>query len=329
MKKAPLIVAGAIAGAALAWTAGIGTLMYKVFVSPPQSDRENPQAGRFYDDDVVEATKETDDAIERLKENYNPIEVSIETDDGLNLPGYFYINDKETKNTFVCVHGYNTNSDFAFAAMVEPILNAGYNCFLVNHRHFGGHEGKFTGFGILEKKELIKWIELVNSYFPDGKIVLYGTSMGAATIMQASDQDLTENVVGFIEDCGFTTCYDEFNYLMKSVTHLPSKPIIESLGFMTKNLLDLDIKSSDSREALKNTKLPALFIHGGRDNFVPTYMVQECYDACGSEDKQLIIYDTARHVHSHFKYPEQYEKDIFAFADRICGVNREEDKEQN
>ena len=175
-------------------------MLYKVFIDPPKTDRENPTPGLFFDDDIVECTRATDDAIKNLQENYTAEEVSITTDDGLTLPGFFYINEKPTENTFLCVHGYNTNSYFAFAEMVEPILNAGYNCFLVNHRHFSGHEGKFTGFGILEKEELIKWIELVNSYYPNGKIVLYGTSMGAATIMQASDKDLTPNVVGFVEE---------------------------------------------------------------------------------------------------------------------------------
>ncbi len=316
MKKGSWLLVSILTALILTWLSTISIMLYKVFVNPPKSDRSNPQPGRFYDDDIVEATKETDDAIIRIQEKFKPDEVSITTDDGLTLPGFFYINENKTENTFVCVHGYNTNSDFAFAAMVEPILNAGYNCFLVNHRHFGGHEGKFTGFGILEKDELRKWIDCVNEYFPNGKIMLYGTSMGAATIMQASDQELP-NVVGFIEDCGFTTCYDELNYLMGSVVKIPTKPFISSLGVMTKAFLDLDIKASDSREALKNTKLPALFIHGGRDNFVPTEMVQECFDACGSEDKKLIIYDEARHVQSHFKYPEQYEKDIFEFAERI------------
>ena len=319
MKKLPKIITAIGAVTALAYTTGVALLTYKTFVSPPPPEREEPKANRFYDDDIADAAKETNEAIAALEAKYTPEEVSIHTDDGLTLPGYFYINENGSKNTIVCVHGYNTDSDFAFATMVEPILAHGYNCFLVNHRHFGGHEGKFTGFGILEKDELIKWIECVNSYFPDGKIILYGTSMGAATIMQASDQDLTENVVGFIEDCGFTTCYDEFRFLTKSVLHLPATPIAEGVNLLTKAFLDIDIKTSDSREALKHTSLPALFIHGGRDNFVPTYMVEECFEACASEDKQLIIYDTARHVHSHFKYKEQYEKDIFEFAERIFG----------
>ena len=318
MKKLHKILSAAAVGAGLLYLGGVTFLTYKIFVNPPKSDRENPQANRFYDDDIVEATNITLDAIKRLEENYSPEEVYIYTDDGLTLPGYFYLNENGSKNTIMCVHGYNTDSNFAFATIVEPILREGYNCFLVNHRHFGGNEGRFTGFGVLEKEELIKWIDVVNSYFPDGKIILYGTSMGAATVMQASDKNL-ENVVGFIEDCGFTTCYDEFCYLTKSVLHIPSKPIIEGVNVLTKTFLDIDIKTSDSREALKNTKLPALFLHGGRDNFVPTYMVEECFEACGSEDKQLIIYDTARHVHSHFKYSEQYEKDIFDFAKRIFG----------
>ena len=319
MKKLTKILTAMGAVTALTYATGVAFLTYKTFVSPPKPEREEPKANTFYDDDIADAANETNEAIERIKAKYTPEEVYIYTDDGLTLPGYFYINENDSKNTIVCVHGYNTDSDFAFATMVEPILDHGYNCFLVNHRHFGGHEGKFTGFGILEKDELIKWIECVNSYFPDGKIILYGTSMGAATIMQASDRDLTENVVGFIEDCGFTTCYDEFRYLTKSVLHLPSKPIAEGVNVLTKAFLDIDIKTSDSREALKSTTLPALFIHGGHDNFVPTYMVEECYEACASEDKKLIIYDTARHVHSHFKYKEQYEKDIFEFCGRIFG----------
>ena len=189
MKKAPWLFVSILSALIVGWFSATSVLMYKVFFDPPQSDRENPQAGKFFDDDIVEATKETDDAIIRLKEKYDAKEVNITTDDGLTLPGYFYINENGTKDTFICVHGYNTNSDFAFAAMVEPILEAGYNCYLINHRHFQGHEGKFTGFGIIEKDELIKWIEKVNEFFPDGQIILYGTSMGAATIMQASDQN--------------------------------------------------------------------------------------------------------------------------------------------
>ena len=318
MKKLHKLIGAAAIGAGLMYIGGVTLLTYKVFFSPPEVERENPQAGRFYDDDISDAAKETNDAIAALEAKYTPEEVYIYTEDGLTLPGYFYINENGSNNTIVCVHGYNTDSDFAFATMVEPILSHGYNCFLVNHRRFGGHEGKFTGFGILAKEELIKWIECVNDYFPDGKIILYGTSMGAATVMQASDKELP-NVVGFIEDCGFTTCYDEFRFLTKSVLHLPATPIAEGVNVLTKAFLDIDIKTSDSREALKNTNLPALFIHGGRDNFVPTYMVEECYEACASEDKKLIIYDTARHVHSHFKYKEQYEKDIFEFTERIFG----------
>ena len=162
MKKTPWLLVSIFIALMISWISASLALMYKVFVDPPQTDRENPTPGLFFDDDIVEATRETDDAIIRLRENYDAEEVSITTDDGLTLPGYFYINEKPTENTFLCVHGYNTNSDFAFAAMVEPILKAGYNCFLVNHRHFQGHQGKFTGFGILEKNELIKWIEEIN-----------------------------------------------------------------------------------------------------------------------------------------------------------------------
>ena len=45
---------------------------------------------------------------------------------------------------------------------------------------------------------------------PKAKIVLHGVSMGAATTMMTTGEDLPENVVLAIEDCGFTSVYDIF-----------------------------------------------------------------------------------------------------------------------
>ncbi|MBR6392593.1 MAG: hypothetical protein IKS12_04835, partial [Eubacterium sp.] len=110
MKKGSWLFISILTAIIVSWLSAISVMLYKVFIDPPQTDRENPDPGLFFDDDYAEATKATDDAIARLQENYTAEEVSITTDDGLTLPGYFYINEKPTENTFICVHGYNTNS---------------------------------------------------------------------------------------------------------------------------------------------------------------------------------------------------------------------------
>ncbi len=295
-------------------------VMYIMFISGPKSNSNSTKPDKFMGEDLPALIKQVDAAKEHIKKTYKYESVSVTTDDGLKLVGDFYINENPTDKTILCVHGYNSSGYNDFAPVVEPILKRGYNCFLLNHRHYGGSEGKFTGFGILDSVDLIKWIELVNSYFPDGKIVLYGVSMGAATVMQASNRDLTKNVVGIVEDCGFTTCYEEFAFTLKNSFHLPCFPIMNMFALVCKAFLKLDLKKSDSKKCVAETKLPMLFVHGGSDTFVPTFMSKECYDACNSE-KQLIIYEGAMHAMSHFKHPEKYENDLLGFADRVCNAN--------
>ena len=155
-----------------------------------------------------------------------------------------------------------------------------------------------------------------NRYFPDGKIVLYGISMGADTVMQASGLPLPESVVGIVEDCGFTSAYEEFRHMLKSMAHLPGFPLLNILGWQCKRFLKLDIKANDSRKCVAATKLPMLFLHGDADAFVPAAMAKECCAACAG-DKRLVVFEGAAHAQSHFRHPEQYEREFFAFVEHV------------
>lgn len=308
-----IVIIFAVAAILYALFCLIGYIAYRIlFINLPKMNRQKPN--KLMGEDFPLLVKQVDDATEKAKAL--PYEkITVTTDDGLKLYGEFFVNPTPTKNTILCVHGYNSNGFMDFAPMVEPILSHGYNCFLLNHRHHGESEGKFTGFGILDSKDLVKWIEAINSRFPDGKIILYGVSMGAATVMLSSDLDLPENVAGIVEDCGFTTVYEEFSYQIRKTAHIPPAPILRMVNYYCKALLHFDIRAADSRECVKKTKIPFLFIHGSGDTFVPAYMCDECYNACGSEKKR-IIFDGAYHAQSHFKYPAEYENDFFEFADK-------------
>ena len=289
--------------------------LFFIFFFSPKFDRENPKPDLLMGKELPEYIKTTDKVTARLKETYPHEAVSVKSDDGLNLYGDFYINEAETSRTVICVHGYNSCGYNDFSPMVEPILKNGLNCLLIDQRHYGKSEGRFTGFGILESRDLLKWISLVNESFPEGKIALYGISMGAATVMQASCLNLPENVRGIVEDCGYTSCYNEFAAVLKSIAHLPAFPLMNILALMSKVFLKLDIRS-DSRNCVAKAKVPMLFLHGDGDAFIPVTMCNECYEACGSE-KQIRIYSGAGHAQSHFKHPEEYEKVFLTFINNV------------
>ena len=73
-------------------------------------------------------------------------------------------------------------------------------------RAHGESEGDYIGFGCLDRKELLKWIDWVIDYCGDDtEIYLHGISMGASTALMASGLDLPSQVKGIISDCEFTS----------------------------------------------------------------------------------------------------------------------------
>ena len=288
--------------------------MYFVFFFHPHFDRENPMPDKLMGNELPRLVKETDKQKEIIKSKYPFESVSITSDDNLKLCADFYINENATDKTVICVHGYNSCGYNDFSLMVEPILKNGCNCLLIDQRHYGKSEGKFTGFGMLECHDVVRWVSFVNERFPNGKVVLYGVSLGAATVMQTSKLN-PDGVVGIIEDCGFTTCREEFAATMRTVARMPSFPMLNILSIWCKLFLKLDL-NSDSRDCVAKTKIPMLFIHGNADTFIPCKMCEECYKACSSE-KQIKIYEGAGHAQSHFIHPEQYESDFFAFIEQV------------
>ena len=72
------------------------------------------------------------------------------------------------------------------------------------------------------------------------------------------------------------------------------------------------LSEASTIDALRETMIPVLFIHGTDDHFVPVEMTYENYLACASP-KRLFIVPGADHGMSHYVAPDQYEKEVLDF----------------
>ena len=54
-------------------------------------------------------------------------------------------------------------------------------------------------------------------------------------------------------------------------------------------------------------KMPVWAFHGAEDKLVPCFMVKEIYEACGSENKELLIVEGADHAQSYMVDKDQFE----------------------
>jgi fermentation-respiration switch protein FrsA (DUF1100 family) len=141
--------------------------------------------------------------------------------------------------------------------------------------------------------------------------------MGAATVMLTLGQELPDNVVCAVEDCGYTSLWDEYVYQCRSTVHYPVF-VLYCGDLVTRIRLGFSYFNVNCMEALKRSKTPLLLIHGTADTFVPFAMLQKNYDACASE-KEMLVVEGATHARSSSKDPELYWKTFFSFADRHLG----------
>jgi len=260
---------------------------------------------------VLDSTKEY--------ENLEKTPVTVTTFDNLKLYGDFVAADTKSNKTVICMHGYRSNPKNEFSQMIPFLRKAGYNLLFVNHRAHGPSEGKYIGFGSLDHKDAIKWIEAVEELVPGGDIFLYGVSMGAATVMNACGLDnLPSSVKGAVQDCGFTSPWDVIAFQVNRLLRFSSFPLVNVINMFCKIFAKYSLKKPTTTESVSMSSVPILFIHGDNDLFVPTYMSEVNYRACTAPKRKLIV-DNAGHAMSYYKNPSLYEETFLAFLEQCSG----------
>ena len=212
----------------------------------------------------------------------------------------------------VLLHGY-TSSCRSMASFAKGFFERGWNILMPDLRGHGESEGTYRGMGWDDRADILRWLELLVSRDPDCEIAMYGISMGGAAVMMVSGEPLPNNVKALIEDCGYSSVYDEFSYQLGNIFHLPAFPFMQFADLVTRLRAGSRlIFDGSSIEQLKKNKTPMLFIHGTEDTFVPFSMLAQVYDAAVCEKEQLIV-EGAVHGMSFATDPERFWGAIDAF----------------
>ncbi|MGK4072282.1 alpha/beta hydrolase [Lactobacillus crispatus] len=226
-----------------------------------------------------------------------------------------YIPKKNSDKTVVLLHGFTNNKDTMgpYAAMFHQM---GYNVLMPDARAHGQSQGKYIGYGWPEKYDVRKWVrKLIAEEGKKQKIVIFGVSMGGATTMMASGIKMPSQVKAYIEDCGYTSVRDEFLHEAKDIYHLPG-PVgpffVNGLSVIAKANLGFYLGDASAVNSVEKNNKPMLFIHGGKDPFVPTKMVYANYKAAKGP-KQLWIAKKAKHARSFETYPREYQRRVSEF----------------
>lgn len=236
----------------------------------------------------------------------------ITNDKGIRLHGYFAKCDS-AQGTAVLAHGY---TDEARRMMMLGRLyhdSLHYNIIIPDHERHGLSEGRSIQMGWLDRKNLQLWISVADSMWNYCPTVLHGISMGGATVMMCSGDSLSPSVRAIIDDCGYTSVWDEFSGEIHNQFGLPVHPLMDVASIMCDIKYGWNFHEASALNQVRKSTLPILFIHGDQDSFVPTEMVYRLYDAKTTGHKALWIAKGSAHARAYHDHPQEYLATMTAF----------------
>ncbi len=215
-------------------------------------------------------------------------EQTVTSFDGKRLYGRFFRNG-DSKTTLIMMHGFRSTADHDFSCAFSFYFDKGFNLLVPDQRSHGKSEGKYITFGVLESRDVVSWAEHINRLIPDGKLYIIGISMGASTVLTATALPLPENVCGIIADCGFTGPGAIIKKVMKEDLKVPLFPFYYTTRAAARLMAGFDFEEKSVVNAVKDCRIPILFLHGKSDGFVPFSMGEEIYNAAGGEKRAVWV----------------------------------------
>lgn len=241
--------------------------------------------------------------------------VTVHTDDGLTLSGrYYHTNDNAP--LAICFHGYRSCWLTDFCGGSDIAFQMGQNILLVDQRAHGKSEGRTITFGIKERLDLLCWVNYaIKRFGSDVKILLYGVSMGGATVLMASGLDLPENVKGIVADCPYSSPLDIILEVGRQQGY-PPKLIRPFVILGAKIYGGFDVLETSGEEAVKYAQIPIMIIHGEDDKFVPPAMSEKIRQA-NPERIIRFTFPGAGHVLSYMVDTPRYRKIVKEFMENV------------
>ncbi|MCC8187352.1 MAG: alpha/beta hydrolase [Bacteroides sp.] len=289
-----------------------GYIMLNYSLTPKNRGKDIEGSYRFMYDryDFLEAW------VDSLNQEGALRDTSIMNPEGIPLHALYIAAPQPTRRTAVIVHGYTDNA--VRMLMIGYLYNRdlGYNVLLPDLQYHGTSGGKAIQMGWKDRLDVLQWMDVANETFGSNTdMVVHGISMGAATTMMVSGESLPGYVKCFVEDCGYTSVWDEFSNELRSSFFLPPFPLMYTTNWLCQKKYGWNFKEASALRQVSRCNLPMFFIHGDADSYVPTWMVFPLYEA-KPEPKELWLAPGSAHALSYKDHKEEYTERVEAFVSR-------------
>ncbi len=234
-------------------------------------------------------------------------DIKLKTKDSLTLDAWF-ICVPNAKGTVALFHGHGSEKS-ANLSQSNTFNEMGYSTFLVDFRAHGQSEGNTCTIGYREAED----VKLAYDYLKNNgekNIILYGISLGAATITKAiADYGLTPEKV--ILEMPFASLPATVEGKMR-MAGLPAEPLAGLLTFWGGTINGFWAFGMKPKDFVKTIKCPVLLQWGRKDKGVTETEMAELFKNIASS-KQLMVYENSGHENLCENEPDKWEETVEAF----------------
>jgi uncharacterized protein len=234
-------------------------------------------------------------------------EIKLKSSDSLTLNAWL-IQVPNSKGTVALFHGHGSEKS-ANLSQSNFFNESGYSTFLIDFRAHGKSEGNTCTIGFKEAED----VKLAYDYLKNSgekNIILYGISLGAATVTKAiAHYNLTPKKI--ILEMPFASLPETVKGKVKmtGIFALPIASLLTFWGGCINGFWAFDMKP---KEFIKKINCPVLLQWGKKDSGVTETEINEIFKNI-SASKKLVKYEKSGHENLCENEPDKWEENVDEF----------------
>jgi uncharacterized protein len=197
------------------------------------------------------------------------------------------------KGTVLLFPGHLSSKGTELIAVAKVFHRWGYDCLMVDYRGVGGSSGNSITLGAKEGKDVAIAMQYIRQKQPQHPIVLYGLSMGSASILTAIAQEgISPDAI--VLELPYARLTNALGSRVSRNTKLPTFPTTELLVFWGGVQHGFNGFTHNPVDFARYVKCPTLIMNGKLDPWTSQSEIEEIFNNI-SADKQLVTFDRGGH----------------------------------
>ncbi|MBQ7520028.1 MAG: alpha/beta fold hydrolase [Clostridia bacterium] len=237
---------------------------------------------------------------------------TVKSYDGYVLNVQKLFNSQPSDRYILISHGY-TDNHIGSLKYSRMYLDLGFNVILYDLRGHGENEPTFCTYSIRERRDLEALIRDSRARYPEAKVFgIHGESLGSATSIAVLEYKPPIDFV--VADCGFSEITTVMQGGLRGM-HLPAW-LVHWASVCAKIRFGYYYHQMRPIDSLADNRIPILFIHGDKDDFIIPAHSQNMQKATKGYS-ELHLIPGATHAASILTAPEDYKRYVQAFLQKI------------